>query len=351
VGHFYLDTRQQKLYCLNETARQMVREGVPINAADLVRQPLLNPEGVAVTWEALPLLRAWRDGTAQEATFLLVRNGGPPQTLFWTAAPLHGADGKMVGVSAMLVVTPPEPDWEELAGLAHDLRTPLQTVRLLVPVLETMPLLGAGAEALERLRNASDRALAIGQNLLEWCKAPVLGGRQAERDWVALAPLLNSLAAELAPAAQRKGIGLSVELTAAGTLEAHTDRVRLGRLVSNLLSNAIRYTSTGRVRLATEWRDVANAPRTLVLSVDDTGSGMTAEEQESIFQPYQRGKAGKSDPDSSGLGLAVVDRLVHDLGLEMEVYSEAGQGSRFEVLFPASLLREATGEPPATKQP
>jgi two-component sensor histidine kinase len=343
VGHFYLDSRQHKLYCLNETARQLAREGVPINAADLVRQPLLTPEGAAVKPDDLPLLRVWRDGTAREATFILERTGAPAQVLSWSAAPLHGPDGKLVGVSATLVVNPPEPDWEELAGITHDLRTPLQTVRLLVPVLETMPLMGAAAEALERLRNASDRALAIGQHLLEWCKAPVLGAPRAERNWVTLAPLLQALAAEISPTAQRKGIVLEVSLDAARAVEAHTDRVRLGRLVSNLLSNAIRYTATGSVRLGAEWRATVRAGRMLVVAVEDTGTGL-GEDQESIFQPYQRGKAGRSDGDSggSGLGLAVVDRLVHELGLELEVYSEEGQGSRFELLFPAGVLREGS---------
>ena len=99
-------------------------------------------------------------------------------------------------------------------------------------------------------------------------------------------------------------------------MEVHTDSTRLGRLLGNLLNNAIRYTSTGRVRLHAGWIS-EGGKQTLILTVEDTGTGLATEDQESIFQPFHRGRAGKADSDSggSGLGLAVVDRLIHELGL------------------------------------
>src|SRR5207245_4828652 len=82
--------------------------------------------------------------------------------------------------------------------------------------------------------------------------------------------------------------------------------------------------------------------RALVLSVVDTGHGISTEEQESIFQPFERGRAGKEgESGGSGLGLAIVDRLVEELGLELEVYSEYGHGSAFHLLFPGAFLRQA----------
>jgi signal transduction histidine kinase len=99
------------------------------------------------------------------------------------------------------------------------------------------------------------------------------------------------------------------------------------------------------VEFLASWRE-ENSGRRLVLSVVDTGPGITREEQESIFQPFERGRAGKEEDTSqqgdsggSGLGLAVVDRLVEELGLEIEVYSEYGRGSSFRLVVPASMLR------------
>jgi hypothetical protein len=343
VGHFYLSIAERKLYCLNETARELVREGVPISAADLEHQPLLTLDGEPVAVSDLPLARCRRDGASREATFVLPRPDNRLQTLSWSVAPFRGADNSLLGVAATLVMPSPEPDWEELAGLAHDIRTPLQTVRWLVPVLESLPVLPAAAQVLERLRSAADRALSIGNDLLEWCKSPAQGSRRAERAWIPLKPLLDALAGEQTTAAQRKSITLEADLSAAAGVEALTDGTRLGRLVGNLLHNAVRYTHSGRVRLRSAWREEPGQPRALVLSVEDTGEGLGDEDHESIFQPFHRGKAGKSDSDSggSGLGLAVVDRLIQELGLTLEVFSEQGQGSRFALVLPGNAVRAA----------
>ncbi len=341
VGHVYLDTQRRLLHCLNETARDLVREGVPITREDLARQPLQTLDGQAVTPDDLPLYRAWRENVHQERTFVLARAGGV-QHVTWSATPLPDAAGQTQGIVASVCISMPEPDWGQLAGLAHDLRTPLQSLRLLVPVLETTPLLRPdAAEMLERLRSSADRALSIALDLLDWCRGPADGGKRVERSWFALAPVLSGIAAEQQPLAQRKGISLAIELAEAQGLDAHTDRARLQRLLSNLLSNAVRYTTVGHVSFSASWRDGEGGQReALALKVADTGGGISPEEQESIFQPFERGKTGKeSDSGGSGLGLAVVDRLVKELGLTLEVFSEQSRGSTFELLVPVAMVR------------
>jgi signal transduction histidine kinase len=78
----------------------------------------------------------------------------------------------------------------------------------------------------------------------------------------------------------------------------------------------------------------------LIISVEDTGVGISPEEQESIFQPFERGRAAKEgDSGGSGLGLAIVDRLVEELSLRLEVYSEYGKGSTFHLVIPVNMLR------------
>jgi two-component sensor histidine kinase len=330
IGHFYLAATGPKLYCLNETARQLVREGMPMTARDLALQPLVTLEGEAVASQDLPMFRALREGRELDTVFLLELANSPAQVLAWHVSPLKS--GKRVsGVFGTLTIPPPETDWEELAGLAHDLCSPLQAMRNLVAVIQTSPLLGPAAEALERLKSVSERGVSLSRDMLEFCRSPQLGAPRGERGWVALAPLLESLAAEQNPVAQKKGIRLDADLNAATGVEAHTDAGRLTRLVGNLLVNAIRYTTAGHVRLLSSWREDGD----LTLTVEDTGAGIASEDPDSIFQPYRRGRAGKSDSDSSGLGLAVVDRLVSELDFTLEVFSEHGQGSRFDLLVPA----------------
>jgi signal transduction histidine kinase len=348
VGHVYFDVARRTLYCLNETARQLRQEGVPFTRDDLGRHPLRTLAGDPVGADELPHLRALREQAPQEAVFLYSGPDGTVRPLTWSAAPLADPGGPVRGVLASLVVAPPEPDWQQLAGLAHDLRTPLQALRLLLPALESVPALRAEERALlERLRAPAERALAIGLDLLEWARGPALGGRRVDHSWFALAPFLEALADEHLAQAQRMSITFATDFGAARGLELHGDRVRLGRLLSNLITNAVRYTPRGEVRLSASWRaDAAGRPTAFVLGVEDTGSGLSPEDQESIFQPFERGKAGKdSDSGGSGMGLAVVDQLVEELGLTLEVFSEYGRGSKFEVVLPPDDVR--TAPPPS----
>jgi anti-sigma regulatory factor (Ser/Thr protein kinase) len=341
VAHVFLDVRKKTLYCLNERARQLQNEQFPLTPADLDRQPLQTPQGQSVGPDDLPLVRAWKEGKSQEASFVRVRDGGNVEQIHWSAAPVREASGKLLGVSACVFVGPREPDWQLLAGLAHDLRSPLQALRLLVTVMEgSGPLTEAQRTVLDRVRTSAERAVAIGLDLLEWCRGPVRGGRKIDRGWIPLEPLLTSLADEVKGEAQRKALFLDARIDAVQGWEIHSDRVRLGRLLANLMNNAVRYTTSGRVLLSTEWRE-EHGDKKLVISVVDTGTGISPEEQDSIFNPFERGKAGReSDSTGSGLGLAVVDRLVEELALTLDVYSEYGRGSAFHLIVPLSMLRQ-----------
>lgn len=340
VGQVYLDTRRRKTYCLNEVARQLLHEGVPLSGTLGASSSLRTLEGEPIQAADLPMLRAWRQQAPQECSYLFSTSEGQPCQLIWSAAPLADAAG-VSGILCSLTVAPLEPDWQQLAGLAHDLRTPLQALRLLMPLLENTAMQSEERSLLQRLRECADRTLALGMDLLEWARGPLRGGRRVENAWFALEPVLRALADEQAIQAQSKAIAWQTDFAAARGLEVQADRVRLGRLLSNLMNNAIRYTPRGEVRVAAAWRtgETAGHPL-LVLSIEDTGRGISPADQESIFQPFERGQSAREgDSDGSGMGLAVVDRLVEELGLTLEVASECGQGSKFEVLLPPQRVR------------
>jgi hypothetical protein len=364
VGLVYLETVTRQLRWLNDTARQLHAEGVPVAPADLDEHPLQTPEGRPIVAAELPLVQAWRQGCTHEATFWLPRPDGRLEQVRWTAAPLFDEGGQVVvAVFGTFTVSPPEPDWQVLAGLAHDLRTPLQSMQLFLSVLDgDTSLTPQTREVAGLMRLSAERAAAIARDLLEWCRSPAQSGRRPDRTLFGLEPFLKGLVVEHTAAAQRKSLTLVSRCEAASGWEISSDRVRLGRLLSNLLSNAIRYTPHGRVEFVAQWRELAptrgeedpfggaESVRTnrasLVLSVVDTGVGIAAEEQESIFHPFERGRsAGQSagqEPESggSGMGLSVVERLVEELGLELEVYSIFGQGSAFDLVIPPRLLHQ-----------
>jgi signal transduction histidine kinase len=340
VGHVYLDARHRRLRFLNRTAKQLHHDGVPLTPSELAAGGLQTPDGRGATAADLPLYVALRDGRPVEAQFVLTRPGGTVWHLDWSASPLWRTATQLDGVLGTVTCGPPEPDAQRLAELAHDLRTPLQTLRLQCALLEQLaPSEGELATGLEVGRSAAERAVQIALELLDCCRGPVSRSSAAALRWFPLEPFLHALAEEQAVMARAKGLTLRVDLAAACGWAARSDPLRLGRVLANLLGNAVRYTPRGGVALRAAWRDEV-AQRVLVISVIDTGPGIAEDEQEVIFHPYERGRAGQ-EPDSggSGLGLAIVDRLVEELGLRVEVESRPGRGSTFHLLLPAPLLR------------
>jgi hypothetical protein len=343
VGQFYLDTRTRRLFCLNDTARQMRESGIPLVGSEPAAAHLRTPDGDVAAADRLPLVVAARDGRAAEAEYRLALPGHGECRLHQTAAPLKDASGRVIAILLGVVSAPPPPDWETLAGLAHDLRTPLQTMQLLLGTLGDRSLVETEqGKFLGIVRGAAERAQQIAKDVLDWCRAPGVRGRATAPAWFPLAPLLTELVGEQRSAARRKALALAAELDLAAGWEVQTDRVRLGRVLANQLVNAIRYTPAGgRVTVGTAWED-RDGERWLAVSVLDTGVGIAADEKDSIFHAFERGQAGRdSDILGSGVGLSVVDRLTHDLGLRCDLASETGRGSVFRVLIPLRLLRMA----------
>jgi anti-sigma regulatory factor (Ser/Thr protein kinase) len=348
IGHFYFDVPRARLHCLNDTARALRAAGVPVLAGDAGVAELRDAGGQTVAGNHLPLSVAAREARHAEAHYQLCRSGQPARPLYCSATPLKDADGKLGAILASVVCLPPTPDWPTMAGLAHDLRTPLQTLAMLRQVLEFRTLPEAQRrEAVERIGTAAQRAQQIAQELLEWCRTHGARTTGPQPQWFALDGFLREVLAEHAIAAAQKGLGLEVATTAARGWQIHTDPSRLARILANLMVNAIRYTPAGgQVILAAVW-DEHQGARSLALEIHDTGVGILPHEQESIFNPFERGQSARGgDSTGSGVGLSVVDRLTQELGLGCDVHSAAGQGSRFRVLVPQQLLRMAPAVAP-----
>jgi hypothetical protein len=351
IGLVYLDLRHQRLRFLNRMARSLRSEGVPFTTEDLARHRMQTPEGDPVGANQLPLIQAWRAGHSVESHFVLPREGRADLHLFWSASP-HKDRGKVVGVFGSVYCGAKEPDWKVMAGLAHDLSTPLNALNLLGSLLERQTLPAEDLrQCLGDLRVAIGRALEVGNELLDYCRNPGQTDREPETVWFELEPFLDGLVHEQIVAARQKGLTLTSRLAETRGWEVNTDPLRLGRLLTNLLVNAIRYTHSGTVELNAEWRGGPEG-KTLRLGVVDTGTGIATEEQESIFQPFERGHATREDDSGgSGLGLAVVDLLRNDLGLELNVDSEIGRGSAFYLLLPSGILRTSAGPETAKLSP
>ncbi|KAA0682468.1 hybrid sensor histidine kinase/response regulator [Roseomonas genomospecies 6] len=222
-----------------------------------------------------------------------------------------------------------------LASASHDLRQPFQAMRLFLDALcsqiadekalSTAEMLGNAMTAGERLLNA----------LLDISTLDA-GTVTPDPQPVALDELLAQLVEEFRPQSEEKGLRLRARLCP-GTVE--TDPVLFGRVMRNLLTNAIRYTRHGGLLLAMRRR--GNRWR---VDVWDTGFGIPDEQLTAIFDEFHQLQNPNRDPTRGlGLGLAIVRRLAELLGLQVEVRSRIGRGTVFSVTLEAAAPQ---AEPP-----
>ncbi len=199
-----------------------------------------------------------------------------------------------------------------LAGIAHDLRQPLDALAIYADLLAADPSLAA--ELAPRIQRAVAAAQGLVQTLAE-------GPAQAAR--VAVPELLADLRAVHEPAARQKGLRFRVRGLHASV---HAEPAALHSLLGNLLGNAIRYTDRGGVLLAARRRGGG-----VSLEVWDTGRGIAAQDQQRVFEPYCRVNALEDAP-GQGLGLAIARDAAAQLGVQITLRSRPGRGSVFKII-------------------
>lgn len=221
------------------------------------------------------------------------------------------------------------------AAASHDLRQPLTALSYHVATVqalasqqkdERLAQVGAG------LRRALQDSQALLNSLMEVSQLDA-GAVAVQAESVDLVELLRRCADDYAPQASQQGLAFDCvlpELDEGETLRVHTDPALLRRILSNLCSNALKFTNQGRICLMLH-REGERA----ALTVQDSGPGIPAELQERVFEEFfQINNSGRNRAQGLGLGLAIVRRLVGLLGLELRLQSQPGQGSCFTLWLP-----------------
>ena len=215
--------------------------------------------------------------------------------------------------------------------VAHELRTPLNAIMGYTGLIEKEHDPEKTAKYMRNIRQSSDRMRRMLNTLLAFFRLDS-GKEQPCLFPCRISILTQTLETEFAPAAMHKGLALKVENRADAF--AITDKERILQIGNNLLSNAIKFTENGHVSLTTDFQD-----GNLVLTVEDTGTGMTAEEQQRVFGAFER-LSNAATQDGFGLGLSIVRHIVNMLGGSIRVESEKGEGSRFIAEIPVQIIEE-----------
>jgi signal transduction histidine kinase len=216
-----------------------------------------------------------------------------------------------------------------LMSVSHELRTPLTAIRGHVEALRE------GVAGDPAVRAASLDMIASETGRLERLVGDVLDLAKLEahrftllREEVDMGRLCDQAYALFGEEARRRGIEYDKRFAATPTIVSDGDRVL--QIISNLLSNAFRWTPNGgRVEL-----ELAAANGRVSVAVDDNGPGVPVDDQERIFRPFW-----SRDDSGTGLGLAIAHELAVALGGSIELDSRPGQGSRFELQLPAGASR------------
>lgn len=227
-----------------------------------------------------------------------------------------------------------------LAAASHDLRQPLQTLNLLNRAAARQ----AGASTalqgiLERQQRALDSMSALLASVLDISKLDS-GAVVANPAPCSLDEMFEQLRSDFEPQAADKGLRLIVERCPEAAL---TDRELLRRLVGNLLSNAIRYTNVGQVRLC-----CVCTGEGLQIEVRDTGIGIPRDQLERVFEEFYQVDRGTQRPEGLGLGLSIVRRLAALLQTPITVESEPGRGTVFRVALARAEIRAPERAVPAS---
>ncbi|WP_289868630.1 HAMP domain-containing sensor histidine kinase, partial [uncultured Muribaculum sp.] len=175
------------------------------------------------------------------------------------------------------------------------------------------------------IRQSSERMCEMLNTLLSFFRLDN-GKEQPNISPCRISAVTHILETEFTPIAMNKGLALTV--TNRTDEIVVTDKERILQIGNNLLSNAIKFTDNGGVSLTTDYDNGV-----LKLIVEDTGTGMTEEEQQRVFGAFER-LANAAAKDGFGLGLSIVQRIVSMLGGTIQLESEKGKGSCFTVGIP-----------------
>jgi CheY-like chemotaxis protein/CHASE3 domain sensor protein len=222
---------------------------------------------------------------------------------------------------------------EFLANMSHELRTPLNSSLILAKILadnRTGNLTSEQIKYAQTISSAGNDLLAIINDILDLSKIEA-GKVELAPETVVVPRILDDLSRTFQPVAQNKGLGFRIELAPGAPSQLETDPQRVGQILKNLVSNALKFTEAGDVRV----RVFPGAHDTLCFDVTDTGIGISEHQREIIFDAFRQADGSTHRKyGGTGLGLTISRDLARLLGGDISVMSTPGTGSTFTLTLP-----------------
>lgn len=309
-------------------------------------------EGRALGPEEHPIIRAAR-GEEVHAEEIKLMGGGRRAVVLAHARPIRDPEGKIHGAVAIFADITAQKELQReldtrrreaeeasvrktrfLAAVSHDIRTPANAISLLAELIRRTAvnpaLIADVPELAQELHNSAVSLVNLLSDVLDVARFDSDRVELQENEFP-LGALLADEQRQMLPLARQKGLALEVNLPAE-PIVLRTDRIKLGRIVGNLIGNAIKFTERGGINVGAH----RNGDGSVVLSVSDSGVGIAPEHLTHIFDEFFQLRNPERDrTKGSGLGLTICKRLVDAMGGRLEVQSRPGQGSTFTVTLPS----------------
>ena len=218
-----------------------------------------------------------------------------------------------------------------LLTITHDIKAPAASIAGFIDLLSEYVDQPKAVGYLQNISGSAKHLLQLVSALLDYHK---LESGKAERHEVSFAPavLISECVAQMQPQAMEKKLTLATDVQVTESMLCRSDAFRIKQIVNNLVGNAIKYTDKGEVRVG-----VSIANRQLIISVKDTGCGMTPDELQTVFNAFTR-LPGAQGKEGVGLGLTITREIVTLLGGNIRVQSTKGKGSTFTVSLPVKIV-------------
>jgi len=238
-----------------------------------------------------------------------------------------------------------------LAAMSHEIRTPMIGVTGMVEILAHTQLDGDQRRALNVIQSSAESLLQIIGDILDFSKIEA-GRLELSPSPVDLRRVVRMTVANFTGSASSKGLQLSCDVDDRIGPAYRADALRVRQIVSNFLSNAIKFTESGRVEAAFEWKGAEPdagplGGDRLTVRVTDTGIGVSPEQQARLFQPFSQAESDTTRRfGGTGLGLAICRRLAELMGGAVTMDSAPGQGTtmRFDVALPRAPVEDVPSE-------